>query len=74
MNRKKTNEEYKSELMLIQPDVESLEEYIDSTTPIKHKCKIHNKIFPQKPVNTLAGNCGCDDCKKTVDVKLNYLV
>ena len=64
MRKKRTDEEYKNELMLIQPDVEVIDKYINACTLINHKCKIHNKIYLQNPSSALAGHCGCDDCKK----------
>jgi hypothetical protein len=64
MNKKRTTEEYKNELMLIQPNVEVIDEYIGADIPIKHKCKMHNIIFSQRPTGALANQCGCDDCKK----------
>lgn len=66
-NKKRTNEEYINELALVQPDVEVLEAYINAITPIKHRCKIHNKIYPQRPRKALANQCGCKECK---DIKM----
>lgn len=61
-NKKKTIEEYKQELANINPDIEVLEEYINATTPILHKCKIDGHKWLAAPRNILSG-CGCPKCK-----------
>ena len=61
-NKKRTTEEYKQELANINPDVEVIEEYINSTTPILHKCKIDGHIWCAAPNNMLNGR-GCPVCK-----------
>lgn len=61
-NKKRTTEEYKQELANINPDIEVIEEYINSTTPILHKCKIDGHVWCAAPNNILNG-CGCPECK-----------
>lgn len=63
MSKKKTHEEYVAELAIKNPDIKVLEEYIDSHTPILHKCLIHNVYWKAKPSNILDGR-GCPECKK----------
>ena len=63
ITKKRTTEEYKNELALVQPDVEMLEEYVNAITPIKHRCKIHNKIYLQRPRKALECKCGCKECQ-----------
>ena len=63
-NAKRTTKEYVDELSRINPNVEVLEEYINSTTPILHRCKVDNNIWPIAPSNALLGK-GCPVCKNT---------
>ena len=60
---KKTHEEYVSELIIKNPNIESIEKYIDARTPIMHHCKIHNIYWKASPCNTLSGK-GCCECGK----------
>lgn len=68
-NAKRTTEEYINELARINLNIEVLEEYINSTTPILHRCKIDNHIWPLAPYNALLGR-GCPVCKS---VKLSNI-
>jgi hypothetical protein len=43
-------------------DIEVLEQYIDSKTPILHHCKIHNQDWKICPGNALNGD-GCPTCR-----------
>lgn len=61
-NAKKTTQEYITELLNINPNVEVLGEYINATTPIAHKCKIDQNIWYVAPSNILKGT-GCPLCK-----------
>lgn len=61
-NAKKTTQEYIDELSIINSDIEVLEEYINSTTPIAHRCKIDGNIWNISPANVLNGR-GCPICK-----------
>lgn len=56
-----TTEEFKSRLKLINSDVEILEEYINSSTPIKAKCLIDEYIWSVRPGDLLSGY-GCPKC------------
>ena len=62
MAKKRTNEEYKNELMFVQPDVEVIDKYIGTNIPINHRCKIHDNIYPQRPTDALARHCECSSC------------
>lgn len=57
----KTHEQYVSELKTINPNIEVLAEYIDSSTPILHRCLIHNYDWLIQPNNALS-NKGCPKC------------
>lgn len=58
---KRTNESYVKEVKSINPNIEVLEKYINNTTPILHKCIIHNIEWNAYPNNILRG-CGCKQC------------
>lgn len=64
-NVKKTTREYIDELFKVNHNIEVLEDYINATTPIAHKCKIDNHIWNAAPCNTLSGK-GCPLCKFTL--------
>ena len=63
MGRKKSNEEYVIELADKNPKLEVLEPYVNSQTPILHRCKIHNIEWKIRPSGALYGY-GCYLCKK----------
>ena len=56
-----TNEEYTERLKEINPNIIALEEYINSQTPILHKCLIDGYEWKIRPKNTLNG-VGCPEC------------
>ena len=62
MSRKKTHEEYISELKIKNPDVEVIGEYINANTDITHHCLIHDVFWKTKPYRVLDG-CGCRKCR-----------
>ena len=68
MSKRKTTEEYKSELK--GRNIEVLEEYINNYTKILHKCLRCKSIWRAKPNDILNGN-GCPTCfgipKKTTE-------
>lgn len=70
MSKKKTHEEYVAELKIKNPNLEVVEEYINSSTPILHRCKIDGYEWYVRPNNILSGK-GCPKCygniKKTQD-------
>ena len=63
MRKKKTHEEYVTELAIKNPTLEVIDEYIDSKTPIKHHCLIHDIYFYINPTGALKGN-GCEFCRR----------
>lgn len=61
-NAKRTHEQYIKDLANIALDIEPVEEYINTDTPILHKCRVCEHIWPIKPNHTLNGH-GCPMCK-----------
>ena len=62
-NIRKTTEEYKKELLFINPNIIVLEDYISRKTPILHKCLIHDIEWTTTPASILQG-CGCKECAR----------
>lgn len=58
MSKKKTQEEYVSELAIKNQDVEVIGEYNGARTPILHHCLVHDVYWNMSPTNALKG-CGC---------------
>lgn len=58
---RKTYEQYIKEVSIVNPNIDVLEEYIDTDTPILHKCKIDEHIWLARPSNILHGK-GCPRC------------
>lgn len=59
--KRKTNEQFLSELNIINSNIEPLEEYINNHTKIRFKCKKCGYEFPKTPHNALIGQ-GCPKC------------
>ena len=57
----KSHERYVNELKNINGNILPLEEYVNSLTPILHKCTIHNYNWKVAPSNLLSGH-GCPKC------------
>lgn len=68
-NIRKTQEEYISEVNILNPDIDVVDEYINAKTPIFHKCKIHNYIWNIAPYNVLNG-VGCPICHESSGERL----
>ena len=64
--RKKTTEQFRKELSIINPDIEVVGEYTNTHTLIKCKCKIHNHGFAAKPCNLLNRTATCPVCSKKI--------
>lgn len=62
-SRIKSHEQYVEEVKLINPDIEVVEKYVDSTTAINHFCKRHSVLWKSTPDNVLHGH-GCWECGK----------
>ena len=62
MGRKRTHKEYIEEVAMVNPNLIVLEEYVDSRTPILHKCKIDNHRWKPTPCSILRGS-GCPACR-----------
>lgn len=59
--RKKTQNEYIKQLNEKNPNLESMELYVNTRTPLLHRCKICNYQWPIRPANILNGD-GCPNC------------
>lgn len=70
--KKKTHEEYVSELAEINPNLEVLGIYINSYTKILHKCKIHNYEWYVTPNRVLSG-VNCPVCSGKVITHEEYV-
>lgn len=55
MSRKKTHEQFLSELYDVNPHVDILSEYVDSSTRLKCRCKLCGHIYDSTPSNLLRG-------------------
>lgn len=62
--KRKTHKQYVSELEIINPDIEVIEHYIDSNTPILHKCRIDDYEWKARPANLLIGR-NCPVCSES---------
>lgn len=60
---RKTHEQYITELALVNPNIEPLEEYQTNMTKILHKCKVDGYEWMTTPINLLAGR-KCPVCSK----------
>lgn len=58
---RKTHEQYVAEVAVVNPNIEVLGDYVDTETPIPHRCKIDGYIWSPKPANVLQGK-GCPKC------------
>ena len=68
----KTDEEYKREVALINPNIEVIEEYTNANKNILHRCRIDGYEWMARPNNILHGT-GCPMCaNKPNDPDLHY--
>lgn len=65
LSRRKTHNEYVTEVAIINPNIEVIGQYVNSKTNIEHKCKIDGHIWFTVPGNVLQGQ-GCPECKRRV--------
>lgn len=68
--QRKSHEEFINELTFINPDIEVIDKYINSTTKIKVKCKICNHEYMSTPTNLLRG-FKCIECFKKSQHKIH---
>lgn len=64
-NARKNTEEYVNEVSIINPNIDVLGDYLNSLTPILHKCKIDGHEWFAEPANILSGR-GCPECKRRI--------
>lgn len=60
---KLTNEQFVSKLKEVNPNIISLDSYINSRTKIRFQCKICGHIWNQNPNHVLHQGTGCPNCK-----------
>ena len=65
---RKTHEEYVEEVKLIDKNIVVIGQYIDSKTPILHKCSIDSYEWYAIPTNILR-NHGCPKCNESIGEK-----
>ncbi len=63
-NIKKAHEDYVEEAFKINPDIKIIDQYINSKTPILHKCLIDNYEWKVSPTEILSGS-GCPQCHES---------
>ena len=63
-NAKLTQDEYVYRVLLINPDIEVIGQYIGRFTPILHKCRIDGFEWMASPSNILYGR-GCPQCQES---------
>lgn len=63
--KRKTNEEYIAEVASKNPNIEVVDEYIDATTKIKHRCLVDKYEWDVAPHNILRGK-GCPKCSNNI--------
>lgn len=61
---RKTHEQYVNELKTINPKIQVIGTYVDSTTPILHKCLIDGNEWLTPPTYILSGS-GCPQCNES---------
>lgn len=61
MPKKRTQEEYESELAIKNPTIKIAGNYVNSNTPIPHYCTLHNMTWKVRPSDALNGS-GCPEC------------
>ena len=59
----KSHQQYIQEVKEVNQDIDVIETYVNSKTPIEHYCKKHNVFWNAMPYNILYG-CGCPECGK----------
>ena len=72
MPKRKTNEEFISEMKNINPNIEILSEYINNKTKVKCRCLIDNCIWFAIPRHLLECH-GCPNCKRKLLSKIKTL-
>ena len=63
--RTKSHNQYIKDVQQINPNIVVIEKYVNSQTPILHKCKIDGHEWYARPMNILKGR-GCPKCTKHI--------
>lgn len=69
-SKKQTNEEYTKALYAVNPKIEAISKYLDSSTKVKYRCLICMNTWEALPGSVLSGH-GCPNCgrQRTTDSK-----
>ena len=59
---RKTTDDFKREMAIVNPNIEIIGEYIKNKIPIECRCKIHNHRWFSIPSNLLNGSAKCPMC------------
>lgn len=77
LKRTKTTDDFKSDLLAIQPNIEIVGDYLGSHKPIKCRCKIDGYTWESYPANLLNRSAGCAVCCNAISkgetIIKNYL-
>ena len=60
-SRKKTNDEYITELNMVNPNIRVVGKYLDNSTKVNYECMICGRKWAALPGSVLSGH-GCPDC------------
>ena len=61
----RTQDEYVDEFSTINENIELVDRYIDTQTPVLHKCKIDGYIWKVRPADILYKGYGCPRCHES---------
>ena len=67
--RRKTTEEFKKDLNIVNPNIEVEGEYTGSHKLIRCRCKIDDSHWSSYPANLLNGSAGCPICNMSIGEK-----
>lgn len=58
-------DEFKLIVESLNPQIELMEEYMDSATEIKYRCKKCGNVYSAKPRKLFEGKCACKECHQS---------
>jgi predicted nucleic acid-binding Zn-ribbon protein len=61
----RTHEDFLSEMAKLHPNIEVMDKYINSLTPINFRCKIDNFVWVTTPSKLINCNRGCPKCARS---------
>ena len=72
MAKKKTHDEYVQDVTKINPNIEVIGEYVNTRTPILHKCRFDGYEWLARPNNIITGT-GCPLCGKKLKTTETFI-